>query len=103
MRDIERERQTHRQREKQVPCRKPDAGLNPGTPGSHPEPQADAKPLSHPGTPKTEHIKDLEYLKKTKLKLSVMKFLLILGEIKRFAISEAKLSELKSSYRDSAT
>ena len=32
----ERERQTHRQREKQAPCREPSAGLNPGTPGSHP-------------------------------------------------------------------
>ena len=32
-------------------CREPDAGLDPGTPGSHPGPKAGAKPLSHPGTP----------------------------------------------------
>ena len=47
MRDTERERQRHRQREKQVPCREPDVGLDPRTPGSHPEPKAGAKPLSH--------------------------------------------------------
>ena len=35
MRDTERQRQ---QREKQAPCRKPDEGLDPRTPGSHPEP-----------------------------------------------------------------
>ena len=27
----------------------PDAGLNPRTPGSQPEPKADAQPLGHPG------------------------------------------------------
>ena len=37
----ERERQRPRQREKQVPCREPDAGLDPRTPGSHPEPKAE--------------------------------------------------------------
>ena len=26
-------------------------GLHPGTPGSWPEPKADAQPLSHPGAP----------------------------------------------------
>ena len=36
MRDTETERQRHRQREKQAPCREPDVGFNPGTPGSHP-------------------------------------------------------------------
>ena len=35
-----RERQRHRQREKQAPCRKPDVGLDPGSPGSHPRLQA---------------------------------------------------------------
>ena len=35
MRDIERERQRHRQREEQAPCREPDMGLYPGSPGSH--------------------------------------------------------------------
>ena len=29
------ERQRHRQREKQTPCREPDMGLDPGSPGSH--------------------------------------------------------------------
>ena len=54
MRDTEkrkRERQTHRQREKQAPCREPDVGLDPRTPGSHPGPKAGTKPLSHPGVP----------------------------------------------------
>ena len=36
MRDTERARgrQRHRQREKQAPCREPDVGLDPGSPGS---------------------------------------------------------------------
>ena len=50
-RERERERQRHRQREKQAPCREPDVGLDPGSPGSHPEPKAGAKPLRHPGIP----------------------------------------------------
>ena len=37
--------------EKQAPCREPDVGLDPGTPGSLPEPKADSQPLSHPGIP----------------------------------------------------
>ena len=49
MRDSERQR--HRQREKQAPSREPDAGLDPRTPGSHPEPKTDAQLLSHPGAP----------------------------------------------------
>ena len=32
--------------------REPDAGLNPGTPGSRPGSKASTKPLSHPGIPK---------------------------------------------------
>ena len=37
MRDTEREKeQRHRQREKQAPCKEPDVGLDPGSPGSHP-------------------------------------------------------------------
>ena len=36
MRDREREQQRHRQREKQASCREPDAGPNPGSPGSGP-------------------------------------------------------------------
>ena len=31
-------------------CREPDVELDPWTPGSQPEPKADAQPLSHPGT-----------------------------------------------------
>ena len=46
-----REGDRHRQREKQAPCREPDAGLDHRTPGSCPEPKADAQPLSHPGVP----------------------------------------------------
>ena len=53
MREGERERegQRHRQREKQAPCREPDMGVEPGNPGSCPEPKADTQPLSHPGVP----------------------------------------------------
>ena len=47
MRDTERGRD--RQMEKQAPCREPNVGLDPGTPGSRPEPKADAQPLSPPG------------------------------------------------------
>ena len=36
MRDTETARQRHRQREKQAPCREPNVGLDPGTPGSRP-------------------------------------------------------------------
>ena len=39
------ERHRERQRGKQAPCRGPDAGLDPGTPGSRPELKADAQPL----------------------------------------------------------
>ena len=52
MRDTERERQRHRQGEKQAPCREPDMGLYPGIPGSCSEPKADTQPLSHPGIPR---------------------------------------------------
>ena len=49
--DIERERQGHRRREKQAPCREPDVELDSRTPGLHPGPKAGAKSLSHPGIP----------------------------------------------------
>ena len=55
MRDTERERQRHRQREMKAPCREPDVGLDPRTPGSRPEPKAGSKPLSHPGIPKADY------------------------------------------------
>ena len=49
MRDTERERGTDIiRRENQAPCRKPRVGLDPGTPGSCPEPKTDAQLLSHP-------------------------------------------------------
>ena len=50
MRNTERERHRPRQREKQAPCPEPNVGLDPdpGTPGSRPEPKADAQLLSHP-------------------------------------------------------
>ena len=44
--ETQRERQRHRQREKQAPCREPDVELDPGTPGSCPEPKANAQPLT---------------------------------------------------------
>ena len=50
MRDTQKE-QRHGKREKQAPSREPDVELDPRTPGSHPEPEADAQPLSHPGAP----------------------------------------------------
>ena len=40
MRDTGRERQRHGQREKQAPCREPEVGLDPGSPGSGPEMKA---------------------------------------------------------------
>ena len=56
-RERERERQRDRQREKQAPCRKPDVGFDPRTPGSCPGPKAGAKPLSHPGIPRAMDFK----------------------------------------------
>ena len=57
MRDTEGERQRHRQREKQAPCREPNIGLDPETPGSRPGPKAGAKLLSHPGIPLNDGFK----------------------------------------------
>ena len=51
MKDTEREKCRHRQREKHAPCEEPDVGLDPRTPRSRPEPKADAQILSHQGTP----------------------------------------------------
>ena len=51
MRDTERDRD--RLREKEAPCREPGMGLDPRTPGSCPEPKADAQPLSHPSAPES--------------------------------------------------
>ena len=46
MRDTETERPRHRQREKEAPCRDPDAGLDPTFPGSHPGPKATLNPCA---------------------------------------------------------
>ena len=43
-----RERQKHRQREKQAPCKEPHVGLDSGPPGPRPGLKAGTKPLSHP-------------------------------------------------------
>ena len=51
MRDTERVRQKYRQREKQGLYREPDVELDPGTPGSCPEPKADPQQLSPPWGP----------------------------------------------------
>ena len=57
-------RDTHTQREREAEtqaegeagsCREPEVGLDPGSPGSRPEPKAGAKPLSHPGCPWNTH------------------------------------------------
>ena len=45
MRDTEREAETQ-EREKQAPHGEPNVGLNPGAPGSRPEPKADAHPCA---------------------------------------------------------
>ena len=50
------DRQKHRQREKQVPCGEPHAGLDPRTPGSCPEPKADTQP-EPPRSPKRVHFR----------------------------------------------
>ena len=49
--ETHRERQRHRQREKQAPCMESDVGLDPRTLGSRPELTADAQPLNHVGAP----------------------------------------------------
>ena len=51
--ETQRERQRHRQMERQTPCGDPSMGLNPRTLGSHPELKVDAQPLSHRGVPMT--------------------------------------------------
>ena len=51
---------THRGRDTgrgRIRLRKPNVGLDPRTPGSHPGPKAGAKPLSHPGIPFTNYFK----------------------------------------------
>ena len=50
MRDTKREAETQAEGEA-GPRREADAGFNPRTLGSPPEPKADTQPLSHPGIP----------------------------------------------------
>ena len=71
MRDTERERYRHRQREKWAPCREPDVGLDPRTLGSYPEPKADAQPLSHPGIPENIFFKNWKKKKKKKVNKNI--------------------------------
>ena len=56
MRDTQREAEK-KQREKQAPCWELNVGLSSGTPGSRPEPKADAQPRSHPGIPNLGSLK----------------------------------------------
>ena len=48
MRNTQREAKTQAEGEAGS-LQKPEVGLDPGTPRSHPELKADAQPLSHPG------------------------------------------------------
>ena len=50
MKDTQREAETQAEGE-EAPCREPDVGLDPRTPGSHPGLKAGTQPLSHPGVP----------------------------------------------------
>ena len=50
-----------RGRKKQTLCGEPDVGLDPGTPGSCPEPKADAQPLSTQASPKDIYRASLMY------------------------------------------
>ena len=60
MRDTHTERQRHRQREKQAPCREPNMGLDPRTPGTCPGLKAGAQLLSYPGVPSYVILKRIE-------------------------------------------
>ena len=50
-REREREAETQAEGEAGSMHREPDVGFDPRSPGSRPEPKADAQPLSHPGVP----------------------------------------------------
>ena len=60
MRDTQREAETQVEGEA-APCREPDMGLDPGTPGSRPGPKTGTKLLNHPGMPKKEDFWMTEY------------------------------------------
>ena len=53
MKDTHREAETQAEGREASSMQEPDAGLDSGAPGSHPEPKADNQPLSHPGIPET--------------------------------------------------
>ena len=53
------ERQRHRQREKQAPCREPNVGLDPGSPGSCPVLKADSQLTEPPRHPRNNFCKIL--------------------------------------------
>ena len=69
MRHTEREAETQAE-EKQAPCRKPDVGLDPGTPGSRPGLKSGARPRSHPGTPDSMTLKVLNHLAHASISLA---------------------------------
>ena len=54
-----------RDTERQAPCREPDMGLDPGTPGPRPGPKADAQPVNHPGIPKLGFLKKILFIHET--------------------------------------
>ena len=57
-----RERQRHRQRERsRLPHSVPQVGLDPGTPGSRPEPNT--QPLIHPGAPLILKLKCISFFR----------------------------------------
>ena len=64
MRDTEREAETQAEGEAGS-MQEPDAGLDSRTPGSHPEPKADAQPLSHPGVPPVGDFISIDYTHQT--------------------------------------
>ena len=50
----EREAETQVEGEPGYMHREPDVGFDPGSPGSRPGPKAGAKPLRHPGIPRSD-------------------------------------------------
>ena len=72
----ERERQGHRQREKQAPCREPDVGLDPRSPGSRP---GHAKLLSHRGCPEPSFKINLRFWFPSKVLIKGFPYLLLMA------------------------
>ena len=60
----EREREAETQAKGEIGSmhQEPDVGFDPRSPGSHPGPKADTKPLHHPGIPKLRFSKSKETL-----------------------------------------